>query len=142
LPLGAGGATWAEQWTLWERQPEIPDAPCSDALIYSNKTGAMYFGHPGEWLNKSTGPTPDAGQRANYTILRSLNQGASWHFLDVVFPAGVGYSDMHLLSSPTSDEDDGSDLIGIATQMNSDAHARQTSGMSMGWIVVRVPSPG
>ena len=26
--LMAGGATWAEQWTLWERQPEIPDAPC------------------------------------------------------------------------------------------------------------------
>ena len=33
--VSSGGATWAEQWTLWERQPEIPDAPCSDALVYA-----------------------------------------------------------------------------------------------------------
>ena len=45
---------------------------CSDALVYSNKTGAMYFGHPGESI-----PGPDAGTRANYTILRSTNEGAS-----------------------------------------------------------------
>jgi len=70
-----GGATWSEQWTLWERQPEIPDSPCSDALVYSNKTGAMYFGHPGEWLNPKTGPVEAHGARSNYTILRSLDEG-------------------------------------------------------------------
>ena len=56
------------------------------------------------------GPTPDKGLRANYTILRSLDQGASWEFLQVVFAAGSGYSDMQLLPSATADT---GDLIGM-----------------------------
>ena len=133
---------------------------CSDALVYSNKTGAMYFGHPGESI-----PGPDAGTRANYTILRSLDEGASCktdrircsrappalrtsdstdpalnspsgHFLEVVFPAGSGYSDMHLLPSSEA-----GDLIGVAFQKCDDVHQRQTSGMSMGWALVRVRPP-
>jgi hypothetical protein len=56
-----GGATWAQRWVLWARQPEIPDSPCSDPLIYSDKTGAMYWGHPGEWSDSATG-------RFNYRI--------------------------------------------------------------------------
>lgn len=130
-----GGATWAQRWTLWERQPQIPDSPCSDALIYSNKTGAMYWGHPGEWSDPATGPTPDKGLRANYTILRSLDQGATWQFLEVVFAAGSGYSDMHLLPSSTADT---GDLIGVAFQMSTSARSLH---MSMGWAVVRVPAP-
>jgi hypothetical protein len=114
-----GGATWAEQWTLWERQPEIPDLGCSDALTYSNKTGAMYFGHPGEWIDPTTGPTPDRGARSNYTILRSLDEGASWHFLDAVFSAGSGYSDMHLLQAGA---EEAGDLIGVAFQMSTSWH--------------------
>ena len=86
-----GGATWSEQWTLWERQPEIPDSPCSDALVYSNKTGAMYFGHPGEWLDPKTGPVEAHGARSNYTILRSLDEGkktrdcSTFHMHMIVF---------------------------------------------------------
>jgi hypothetical protein len=166
-------------------------------------------------MDKRTGPTPDAGQRANYTILRSLDQGASWHFLkvsagtnmvmailllplscdsdycsrlaneirggtwsvdftglaqilgqlqavhrdfkskhwailqllgqpcifyavQVVFKGGSGYSDMHLLPTPPGEA---GDLIGVAFQKCDDVHQRQTSGMSMGWAVVRVPPP-
>jgi hypothetical protein len=142
-----GGATWAEQWTLWERQPEIPDSPCSDAMVYSNKTGAMYFGHPGEWLDNSTGPTPATGARSNYTILRSLDEGASWHFLQLVFSAGAGYSDMHLLPSS---KDEAGDLFGVAFQMSTSwhngkpmpaAYNGEREHMSMGWAVVHVPSP-
>ena len=151
------GATWAKQWTLWERQPEIPDSPCSDALVYSNRTSAMYFGHPGE-LEKGSGSS-----RSNYTILRSLDEGASWHFLEVVFSAGSGYSDMHLLprSTPSTraarageereqQEEGGGDLIGVAFQMstsweNGEPEPPQYNGerehMSMGWAVVRVPPP-
>ena len=58
------------------------------------------------------------------------------HFLEVVFPAGSGYSDMHLLPSS-----DAGDLIGVAFQKCDDVHQRQTSGMSMGWALVRVPPP-
>ena len=129
--------TWAEQWTLWERQPnQVPDAPCSDALVYSNKTGAMYFGHPGEEIDG-----PDAGTRSNYTILRSLDQGASWQFLEVIFPSssgGSGYSDMHLLDSPAAEA---GDLIGVAFQKGKEAHLARGEGSSMGWAVVRVPPP-
>ena len=56
------------------------------------------------------------------------------HFLEVVFSGGSGYSDMHLLPSPEA-----GDLIGVAFQKCDDVHQRQTSGMSMGWALVRVP---
>lgn len=96
-----GGATWAQVWTLYERQPDMYDSPCSDALVYSEKTGATYFGHP-HGIN---------GTRTNYTILRSLNQGASWSILEVVYKGGAGYSSMALLPS----SGDG-DLLAIAFQ--------------------------
>lgn len=97
-----GGATWAEVWTLYERQPELYDKPCSDGLVYSNKTGATYFGHP-NGIN---------GSRTNYTILRSMDQGAQWSLLSpVVYPSGAGYSAMTLL--PTSGA---GDLLGVAFQ--------------------------
>jgi hypothetical protein len=44
---------------------------------------------------------------------------ASWHFLDVVFSAGSGYSDIHLLPSP---EGEGGDLIGVAFPMSTTWH--------------------
>lgn len=133
-----GGATWAEKWTLYDRQPEIPDQPCSDPLIYSHKTGAMYFGHPGEWF----GPGPWTRTRSNYTILRSLDEGASWSFLDVVWPGGAGYSDMHLL--PSGDDEPG-DLIGVAFQ-KATTWPKPRPGMrnyinNMGWATVWVPPP-
>ena len=94
----------------------------------------MYFGHPGEAI-----PGPNEGTRSNYTILRSLDEGGSWDFLEVVFPNGSGYSDMHLLPSPVGADADWGDLIGVAFQKSEDVHQRQTSGMSMGWAVVHVP---
>ena len=45
--------------------------------------------------------------------------GASWHFLDVVWSAGSGYNDMHLLESPEGEE---GDLIGVAFQMSTTWH--------------------
>ena len=153
----AGGATWAEVWTLYERQPELYDSPCSDGLVYSNKTGAMYVhgtqpkallldydmiirtslgwrtrprplsAKPGrpfcfaphkpnmlvvQEASSSVAPTdrrpslvvhvicpkcryfghPNGinGTRTNYTILRSMDQGASWSLLSpVVYPGGA-----------------------------------------------------
>lgn len=95
----------------------------------------MYWGHPSEWSDPATGPTPDKSLRSNYTLLRSLDQGATWDFLEVVFAAGFGYSDMHLLPSLTADT---GDLIGVAFQMATNARSLH---MSMGWAVVRVPAP-
>ena len=101
---------------------------------YSNKTGAMYFGHPGEAI-----PGPNQGTRSNYTILQSLDEGRTWEFLEVVFPKGSGYSDMHLLPTPADADEGWGDLLGLAFQKCEDIHQRQTSGMSMGWAVVHVP---
>ena len=82
---------------------------------------------------------PDASSRHQLCApLIPLTSHASpaGHFLEVVFPAGSGYSDMHLLPSS-----DAGDLIGVAFQKCDDVHQRQTSGMSMGWALVRVPPP-
>ena len=98
----AGGATWAEVWTLYERQPEIYDSACSDGLVYSGKTGATYWGHP-NGIN---------GTRTNYTILRSTDEGAQWSLLSpVVYPAGAGYNSLTLLPNLGPD-----DLLGVAFQ--------------------------
>lgn len=97
-----GGQTWAEVWTLYDRQPEIYDSSCSDGIVYSPKTGATYFGHP-NGIN---------GTRTNYTILRSMDQGAEWSLLSpVVYPGGAGYSSMVLLP-----HDGAGDLLGVAFQ--------------------------
>ena len=45
--------------------------------------------------------------------------GASWQFLDVVWSAGSGYNDMHLLESPEGEQ---GDLIGVAFQMSTTWH--------------------
>lgn len=50
-------------------------------------TGIVYWGHPGA-ANMS---------RANYTVHRSLDGGATWHFLRRVYAHGAGYSDIHVL---------------------------------------------
>ena len=55
-----------------------------------NPTGMLFFGHPGA-ANDTNLP------RANYTVHRSVDGGASWQFVDVVFGGGAGYSDIHLL---------------------------------------------
>ena len=59
-----GGATFAEVWTVYERQPEIYDSACSDGLVYSPKTGKMYWGKP-YGIN---------GTRTNYTLMQSSDQ--------------------------------------------------------------------
>ena len=52
------------------------------------------------------------GSRTNYTILRSMDQGAHWSILSpVVYPAGAGYSS--LTSLPHTGP---GDLLGVAFQ--------------------------
>ena len=154
-----GGATFAQTWTLYERQPEILDAPCSDAIVYSNRTGMAYFGHPGP-LNNSA--------RTNYTLLRSKDQGETWSIWGkVVYPSGAGYSAMALLnpmghsnssssSSSSSSNDptvatdsaDGNaasttgDVLGIAFQRTLWDGNLEGGGYNMGFAVVEVEEGG
>ena len=82
-----GGATWAQIWYLDECCPRVIDAPSQQAIDRSTKTGYLYFGHPGEVT----------GDRANYTIHRSANDGLTWDYVGVIYPKGAGYSDIHVL---------------------------------------------
>jgi hypothetical protein len=53
------------------------------------------------------------GSRTNYTILRSMDQGAHWSILSpVVYPAGAGYSSLTLLPHTGP-----GDLLGVAFQL-------------------------
>ena len=68
LLLCTGGATWAETWTLYDRQPNIYDSPCSDGIVYSPKTDALYFGHP----NGINGTRTNCAQPPNRAYPSSL----------------------------------------------------------------------
>ena len=106
-------------------EPEIADAPCSDALVYSMKSNAMYLGKP------------YGDDRTNYTILRSQDEGGSWSILGHL-PAyqggtGAGYSDMHLL--PTSGP---VDLLGVAFQRTLWEPDVEGGGYNMAWAIVDI----
>ena len=129
-----GGSTWDRQWTMFERQPEIHDAPCSDALAYSLESDSLYFGHPGS-VN---------GSRTNYTILRSTDSGLSWNFVDRVYPAGAGYSDMVVLppsahggaqtgGTEAAGTEIAGDVLGIAFQRTLWEPGVEGGGYNMGW---------
>merc|ERR1712190_382787 len=45
--------------------------------------GILYWGKPGSLT----------GDRSNYTLHHSWDGGASWEFVDRVYPGGAGYSD-------------------------------------------------
>merc|ERR1712232_365535 len=125
-----GGATWAEIWNLFERQPELSLAPCSDALVYSPRTGAMYF---------ARGRGPVGSNPNNLAILRSKDEGASWSFLDVVFESGADYLDMTLVPGSSSES---GDLLGIAFQreLHITKPSLEGGGYNIAWALVWVPA--
>ena len=54
---------------------------------------------------------PGTGDRANYTIHRSANDGLTWDYVGVIYPKGAGYSDIHVLP-----HDGPGDRLGVAFQ--------------------------
>ena len=110
-----GGATWSELWYLADRQPQIQrfTAECAHAFVSDPQAGTLYWGHPG-------GP-PDGHNRANYTMQRSVDGGASWeHLIQVGKPSGgAGYSDAHLLEDGT---------LGVVYQKTFDPPVRSIEG--------------
>lgn len=100
-----GGATWAQSWFLDEVQPQVVDAPSMQGIDRSTKTGAVYWGHPGNI----------GGDRSNYTIHRSTDEGYTWENLGSIFPGGAGYSDVHVLP-----HDGPGDRLGVAFQRTID----------------------
>ena len=117
-----------QRWTLFERQPEMYDSPCSDGLVHSEKTGATYFGHP-HGIN---------GSRTNYTILRSMDGGAQWSILSpAVYPGGAGYSSMTLLPNSGG----GGDLLGVAFQHTIWDANLEGGGYNTAFASVLVSSP-
>lgn len=118
-----GCATWAEIWYLDDRQPEIIDAPSMQAIDRSTKTGLLYFGHPGAV----------DGDRANYTIHRSSNEGATWDYMGVIFPNGSGYSDVHVLP-----HDGPGDRLGVAFQRTLYEPGVEGGGYNMAWASMTI----
>merc|ERR1711924_337751 len=85
-----GGATWAEVWYVMDRQPEIGilQPTCAEALCSEpDADGTMWWAHPGSNIH----------DRANYTLHKSGNGGATWDFVDRVYAGGAGYSDARVL---------------------------------------------
>ena len=78
----------------------------------------LYFGHPGG----------TDGDRDNYTIHRSVNEGATWELAGVIFPKGAGYSDIHVLPY----EGQG-DRLGVAFQRTLYDPNREGGGYNMAW---------
>eukprot|EP00947_MAST-08B_sp_MAST-8B-sp1_P006640 g6640.t1 len=120
-----GGETWGEIWYLDRRNPEIIDAPSMQAIDRSAKTGMVYFGHPGAV----------DGDRANYTIHRSRDEGATWQYVGVIFPKGAGYSDLHVLPSAT---DGSGDRVGVAFQRTLYDPAVEGGGYNMAWASMTI----
>lgn len=83
-----GGATWSSVWYLEDRQPYIIVNNCEHAMASDPLgSGDLFWGHPGA-LNMT---------RANYTVHKSVDGGATWTLLDRVYAHGAGYSDVHVL---------------------------------------------
>jgi sialidase-1 len=120
-----GGATWAEIWYANDpgRATGMIDGPSDQGIDRSEKTGAVYFGHPGSLT-----------ERANYTIHRSLDEGATFEFVGVIFPAGAGYSDVHVLPG----YDGPGDRLGVAFQRCLNDPSREGGGYNMAWASMTI----
>ena len=84
---------------------------------------AVYLGHPGA----------SDGDRANYTIHRSTDEGATFEFVGVIYPGGAGYSDVHVLPY-----DGPGDRLGVAFQRCLNDSSREGGGYNMAWASMTI----
>ena len=119
-----GGATWAQVWYANDpnRTTGMIDGPSDQGIDRSDKTGAVYFGHPGSCCD-----------RANYTIHRSTDEGATFEFVGVIFPGGAGYSDVHVLPY-----DGPGDRLGVAFQRALNESGVEGGGYNMAWASMAI----
>ena len=82
----------------------------------------MYWGHPGDV----------GGDRRNYTIHRSMDEGYTWENLGSIFPGGAGYSDVHVLP-----HDGPGDRLGVAFQRTID-NGEEGGGYNMAFATMVV----
>lgn len=118
-----GCETWNDIYYL---DTPFIDAPSMQAIDRSEKTGVLYFGHPGSFTD-----------RANYTIHQSTNEGASWDFVGVIYPGGAGYSDVHVLPS----EGPG-DRLGVAFQRTINQPGVEGGGYNLAWASMTILPDG
>ena len=85
---------------------------------------AVYLGHPGA----------SDGDRANYTIHRSTDEGATFEFVGVIYPGGAGYSDVHVLPG----YDGHGDRLGVAFQRTLDESGVEGGGYNMAWASMTI----
>jgi hypothetical protein len=112
-----GGYTWSEIWYLEQRQPEIMVGTCNHALSSDPAiSSTVYYSHPGNWTEGSE------LARANYTLHKSIDGGATWEFVNRVYGpgdpgsgrsgknyGGAGYSDSIVV--PNSSAPGGATLV-------------------------------
>jgi len=127
-----GGRTWAEVWYLYDRQPEIEnlEGVCEAPMVSDiSASGTLYWGAP---FGAAT------ATRSNYTVSRSVDNGASWEIVNRVFAGGAGYSDMHVLNNGTGT------VLAIAFQKTFDppVPAIEGGGYSIGLILMPLEGHG
>eukprot|EP01047_Picozoa_sp_COSAG01_P013615 COSAG01_NODE_645_length_14553_cov_32.925227_12_plen_397_part_00 len=120
-----GGASWAASWFV--DNAAVHTTTCAQGIARSYASGALYWGTPGA-RNHS---------RTNYTVLRSLNDGASWDLLGVVYPGGAGYSDLHVLPPSAGP----GDRLGVAFQRTLWEAGVEGGGYNLAWATMRVAEP-
>lgn len=89
-----GGHTWSDIWYVEQRQPDVWMGTCDQPIVSDPSVSpTIYYGHPGN-NTKNLGKQDNNGlARANYTLHQSKDGGASWEFVNRVYPLGAGYSD-------------------------------------------------
>ena len=120
-----GGSSWAEVWYANVRDPAMLDEPSMQGIDRSEKTGAVYFGHPGA----------ANGDRANYTIHRSTDSGATFKFVGVITNNGSGYSDVRVLP-----HDGKGDRLGVAFQRTINEPGVEGGGYDMAFATMTIKS--
>ena len=89
-----GGMTWAEWWTVPGRPGTHEIGVLEDFLneALTSTATTIYWAHP-QNISRT---------RSNYTLHKSEDGGASWEFVNRVYPLGAGYSDAVVVPDPNA----------------------------------------
>ena len=141
-----GGATWSEWWFVEQRQPAEGWTPgtiwtgtCDQALASNPSVSpTMYYAHPGN-DSHYYGKDDNGLARANYTLHQSHDGGASWEFVNRIYPLGAGYSDANIVPDPAAA---GGYTLLMSFQKTFNPPVQGVEGGGYDIAVARLPLPG
>ena len=100
---------------------EVFTGTCENSLAADPDTGMVYYGHPGA-VN---------GSRTNFTVHVSADGGASWEFFERVTAHGSGYSDMHVLRTPSGGKE-----LAVLFQRTLWEAGNEGGGYNLAWATI------